>query len=124
MTALIWPSNCNFFIKLFILINSLIRMTYLKYLFKYKCLLLIPTLDWTGNLGCCRRERRRGLQLREREGGGVWVSLLLFGREKEERFPVVAVAADGGVRGGRRTANRLEGSGRVRSLRDFRFCLL
>ena len=28
-----------------------------------------------------------------REGGGVWVSLLLFGREKEERFPVVAVAA-------------------------------
>ena len=38
-----------------------------------------------------------------REGGGVWVSLLLFGREKEERFPVVAVAAAAaaGVGGGR-----------------------
>ena len=50
--------------------------------------------------GCSVAEEGRE---RGRERGGVWVSLLLFGREKEERFPVVAVAAAAaaGVGGGR-----------------------
>ena len=66
------------------------------------------------------------------EGGGVWVSLLLFGREKEERFPVVAVAAtavtprrtDGRVTDWRAAAPARPSPPRPRSLRDFRFCLL
>ena len=37
--------------------------------------------------------KEKGVAALQGEGGGVWVSLLLFGREKEERFPVVAVAA-------------------------------
>ena len=48
--------------------------------------------------GCSVAEEGRE---RGRERGGVWVSLLLFGREKEERFPVVAAVAAAGVRGGR-----------------------
>ena len=40
--------------------------------------------------------KEKGVAALQGEGGGVWVSLLLFGREKEERFPVVAVAATAG----------------------------
>ena len=75
--------------------------------------------------------KEKGVAALQGEGGGVWVSLLLFGREKEERFPVVAVAATAVTQrrtGGRAAGNRLEGGRpsppRPRSLRDFRFCLL
>ena len=76
--------------------------------------------------------KEKGVAALQGEGGGVWVSLLLFGREKEERFPVVAVAAtavtrrrtDGRVTDWRAAAPARPSPSRPRSLRDFRFCLL
>ena len=56
--------------------------------------------------------KEKGVAALQGEGGGVWVSLLLFGREKEERFPVVAVAATAVTQrrtDGRAAGNRLEG---------------